>query len=116
MRGSLTDPMQQPQGYNGARASASNPALNRKRRADVLSDDEDDSADDLDSDLEEHYQLKRQMMMEMHKYRRGNRGNKLKRTEGARWVRTKKLGPYTEARNEKEVSKDVAFTSSAQTC
>lgn len=38
------------------------------------------------------------------RHRTGNRGNKLKRKEGARWVRRGKLGSWTEARGDKEVS------------
>ncbi len=105
MRASLVDPLQPQYSVLSGSASGSDPNGRGKRRADLL----EGEGDELESDVEEQYEAKRQKILEMHKYRRGNRGNKLKRKEGARWVRTKKLGPYTEARNDKEVRRQDSF-------
>ncbi len=42
-----------------------------------------------------------------HGHRGGNRGNKLSREKGARWIRRGKLGGWTEMRMEKEIGDRV---------
>lgn len=54
-------------------------------------------------DPEEVYQFKRRKLDQAHGLATGNRGNKLHRSRGVRWVRSGKLSAWSERRLDKEV-------------
>lgn len=59
-------------------------------------------ADGIESEEEDDFEDEERK--ELHGNRSGNRGNKLRRSQGVRWARRRKLGGWTEARTEKGVS------------
>ncbi|KAJ9478281.1 hypothetical protein PHBOTO_001833 [Pseudozyma hubeiensis] len=68
----------------------------------------DDAAEDFDSsDSDEEAMRLADERKRRHGNRSGNRGNKLSRDKGARWVRRGKLGGWTEMRMEKEIGDRV---------
>ncbi|SNX83230.1 uncharacterized protein MEPE_01936 [Melanopsichium pennsylvanicum] len=68
----------------------------------------DDTMDEYDSsDSDEEAMRIAEERKRRHGNRSGNRGNKLSRQKGARWVRRGKLGGWTEMRMEKEIGDRV---------
>ncbi|KIS70486.1 uncharacterized protein UMAG_01660 [Mycosarcoma maydis] len=68
----------------------------------------EDALEELDSsDSDEEALLIAEERKRRHGHRSGNRGNKLSRDKGARWVRRGKLGGWTEMRMEKEIGDRV---------
>lgn len=75
---------------------------NRSNKRGMQVNEHDEEEEEEEEEEEDWDQEERK---ELYGNRSGNRGNKLRRSQGVRWARRRKLGGWTEARTEKEVSR-----------